>query len=79
MADSKFPNQPLKVVDNVVDRPYRVHRLVERPVERVIDKPVTLERVIERLVVDTVDKVVDKPACRRESDDRSDLREQCGR
>ena len=59
MADK---NQPLNVVENLVDKPYTVQRLVERPVERIVDKPVTLERVIERLVVDTVDKVVDKPA-----------------
>ena len=58
----KYPNHPLKVVDNVVNKPYTVQRLVERPVEKVVDKQVTLERVIERLVVDTVDKVVDKPA-----------------
>ena len=57
-----YPQQPLNVLDNVVDRPYTVQRLIERPTERIVDKPVTMERVIERLVVDTVDKVVDKPA-----------------
>ena len=31
----KFPNQPLNVVDNVVNKPYTVQRLVERPVEKV--------------------------------------------
>jgi hypothetical protein len=45
MAD-KIPNQPLKVVENFVDKPYTVQRLVERPVEKIIDKPVTLERTI---------------------------------
>ena len=61
MAD-KIPNQTLNIVENFVDKPYTVQRLVERPVEKIVDKPVTLERTIERLVVDTVDKIVDKPA-----------------
>lgn len=51
-----YPQQPLNVLDNVVDRPYTVQRLIERPTERIVDKPVTMERVIERLVVDTVAK-----------------------
>ena len=59
---SNLPQDFLNVVDNVVDRPYTVQRLVENPIEKIVDKPVTMERIVERLVVDTVDKVVDKPA-----------------
>ena len=44
----KIPNDPLNVVENFLDKPYTVQRLVERPVERIVDKPVTLEREIER-------------------------------
>ena len=43
----KYPQQPLNVLDNVVDRPFTVQRLIEKPTERVVDKPVTMERVID--------------------------------
>ena len=44
---SNLPQNFLNVVDEDVDRPYPVQRLVENPIETIVDKPVTMERIVE--------------------------------